>query len=120
MAHISPVFVSAAIAAGSLPWFHTIGLPPETQQEIDEMKKLFAGREDDEVALYRFIKGYKWVVADAAAALEKTIEWRKSKGIDAAFQRRAATTNQMDMPHAVKVVTYFPHKYAFICLETYG
>ncbi len=116
MANVLPASVFFLSGAGSGGF--TIGacFPAETQQEIDEMKKLFAGREDDEVALYRFVKGYKWVVADAAAALEKTIEWRKSKGIDAAFQRRAATTNQMDMPHAVKVVTYFPHKYVFISL----
>ncbi len=48
------------------------GIRSTRSQELDEMRRIFAGREEDDLTLYRFCKGYKWDVAAGAAALDNT------------------------------------------------
>jgi hypothetical protein len=95
-----------------------------------------AGREaDDDWVLFRFGRGYKWDVEQAATAvrlfhrsclmtwlligllacsifslqLDHTLEWKKSR---AAYKADAAGRSQRELVNAEKVMTYYPHKYS--------
>lgn len=78
------------------------------EQEIKQMKEKFAGREDDEVVLYRFLRGYKFNVEAAAQALERRLTFVKEKEIHS-FKHQAYQSTQMKFPHAERVVALIPH-----------
>jgi hypothetical protein len=70
--------------------------------------RLVEGREDDDVIVYRFLRGYKFDVARAAEALNRTLRFRRERGLDA-IRARAKDMTQEQFPFADKMMAAHPH-----------
>ena len=79
------------------------------RQVLDSLAARFVGKEEDEMVLFRFARGWKWDVDAASLALEKTCAWKKEKNVDAAFKQRCAAATQKQLSHAELVMSFFPH-----------
>jgi hypothetical protein len=76
---------------------------------LDAFAGRFVGREEDEMVLFRFARGWKWDLDAATVALEKTCAWKKQHGVDAAYKQRCASLKQKELTHAEVVMSYYPH-----------
>eukprot|EP01006_Ploeotia_vitrea_P011780 TRINITY_DN31290_c0_g1_i1.p1 TRINITY_DN31290_c0_g1~~TRINITY_DN31290_c0_g1_i1.p1 ORF type:complete len:423 (-),score=209.23 TRINITY_DN31290_c0_g1_i1:61-1155(-) len=66
------------------------------------------GQEEDDVVVYRFLRGYKFDVDAAARALDKSIKFRKEMGC-AAIREKAKDMHMREFPFADRMLAGHPH-----------
>jgi hypothetical protein len=74
----------------------------EIRKGLDEGLK-----EDDDIILYRFLRGYQFDVPAATAALNKTLRWRKENKIDE-IKEKAVKLEPHQFPHYEKMMRVNP------------
>lgn len=82
----------------------------EHRGELEELKTQFAGREDDEILLFRFLAGMHWNMDDAKARLEKNLEWREKVDFKGILEKYGDEgIKQEDLPFGKAVNRWWPH-----------
>jgi len=91
----------------------------EEHESIEEIKKIHAEPLaavrallsipcDDDVTVYRFLRGHKMNVSVAAQHLNATLKWRQENKLDA-IRAKAEKLTQRQFPFAEKVLAVHPH-----------
>jgi hypothetical protein len=99
----------ANVAAGGVALFEPVSdVLRVYSKELSAMKAALkppgAVLEEGDITLYRFLRGYKLVVPDAVAAVNRMLEWRAVHKIDSEVKLKAdKCTSQNDYPFADKV-----------------
>jgi len=65
-------------------------------------------KEDDDVVIYRFLRGYQFEHEKASAALNAMLQFRKKYNLDE-VRVKVAKMTQKDFPHYTEVMKGYPH-----------
>jgi len=87
------------------------------QEKLELLKTHFAGREDDEVLILRFLLGLGGDVEAVKTRLESNLKWRLENNYDeivAKFLKPGMS--QVDLPFGKKVNRWWPHRYNLMIL----
>lgn len=77
-------------------------------QEMNVLRFKYGDQVKDETILFRYLRGYKYVVDEADTAIKNSLTWRKENDIDA-ITAVVESMHQFDYPNGKQFCKCFPH-----------